>query len=90
MTAYARMPIAMRQGGIADRIFTIDPSLATNNTSIAKRMKNVWMALVGAMISALPTGNVLRFNRPEFLLAESNAVRTVVASVAPVREFCRQ
>src|SRR5215831_17048215 len=49
-------------GAPPPRIFTTRPSRATNATSIAKRMKNVWIALVGAMTRALSSGRASCFS----------------------------
>ena len=78
----------MRQGGTARRTLTTRPLRATNATSIAKRMKNVWMALLGAMISALSSGMESCFRSPRRRDAESNAGVTVRATpvVAAVDE----
>ena len=56
MTACARQAALIRQGRTSARVFTTCPSFVTNSTSIANFMKNVWMAFVGAMIMAVPTG----------------------------------
>jgi hypothetical protein len=83
----ARHAAAIRHGGIARRTFNTRPSLETNATSIAKRMKKVWIALVGAMTSALPSGSESCFSRPRRRLSESNARSKVRATIRSLRAF---
>jgi hypothetical protein len=85
MTAKARRDPVIRQGGTAGRTFSTRPSLATNATSIAKRMKKVWMALEGAMMSALPGGNPSCFRSPFLREAESKAVINEPATTRSLR-----
>jgi hypothetical protein len=65
------------------RSLSTRPSFDTNATSIGKRMEKVWMALLGAMINTLPSAKESRPRRPCRRLAESNAVISVPATIAP-------
>ena len=87
MTAYAPQAAAIRHGGMAVRRLTTVPSLATNATSIANRMKNVWMALLGAMMRALPAAIESWPSSPRRLVAESKAVVSVCATRRLFRAF---
>jgi hypothetical protein len=73
-TAKARKEPVIRHGGTAERTFSTRPSLLTKATSMAKRMKKVWMAFEGAMMSAQPAGSPSRFRSPWRREAESKAV----------------
>ena len=54
----------MRQGRSPAHVFTTRPSRATKTASIANRMKNMWMLLLGAMTIALPSGRPVAPEQP--------------------------
>ena len=56
-------------------------------TSIAKRMKKVCTALLGAITSAVPSGSPSRPRRPRRRVSESSAGSTRCATIAPVVAF---
>jgi len=89
MTVNPRSDAVMRQGGTAARTLITRPSLATNATSIGKRMKNVCTAFEGAMISAVPGGSPSRPSNPRRRDSESKAVRSRSATTARVLTFTR-
>ena len=88
-TAYARNAPASRHAGSAAHTLTTCPSLATKATSIANFMKKVWIALVGAMMSAVVSGSERWRRSPTFLVLESTASCRQPATMVPVRALRR-
>jgi hypothetical protein len=74
ITAKAPKATAIRHGRSAVLTLITRPVLATNATSIEKRINTVWIAEHGAMIIALPSGRKSRPSSPLLRAAESNAV----------------
>ena len=87
ITANPRQVAAIRHGFRSCRRDTAVPSRATKTTSMANRMKNVWIAFVGAMTRADPSGIESCLRSPVRRDAESNAGTTSVASTLPFRSF---
>ena len=73
-TACARNDAVIRHAGTADRIFSTRPAFETNTMSIGNFMKNVWIALVGAITMAVEGGSDVCARSPLRLVSESNAV----------------
>ncbi len=89
MAANARKANAMRHAGRPEYVLRTCPPRDTNTTSIAIRMKKVWMPLQGAMTSAVPSANAVRPSSPRRRLAESNAGSMRVATTLLPRSFRR-
>jgi hypothetical protein len=67
--ANPRQAADMRHGGIARRILRTRPSRATNATSIAKRMKKVWIAFQQTPATALRVERALQRVRDDPIVA---------------------
>ena len=89
ITPWARSAAAIRHGFKLVFTLTTRPSFAKKATSMANFMKNMWIALVGAMMSACPAGSEWCLSRPVRRDAESKAVASWLATILPFRSFTR-
>ena len=89
MAANARRANAIRHAGRSEYVLRTSPPRETNTTSIAMRMKKVWILLQGAMMSAAPSANAVRPSSPRRRLAESKAGSMRVA-IALLPRACRR
>jgi hypothetical protein len=86
-TAKARGERAIRHGLTSRTTLSTLPRRSTNATSMANRMKNVWMPEHGAMTRAVEWSRLSRPRRPRRRSLLVPATSTADATIAPVRSL---